>query len=239
MTLRIWCRSAAKPTTYETSSELCEGVDPSTYLIVVVVVQLQQHTHTTTHNPSTTIMTASSSSTAVLVAGSALLAAAGLRYLVATTNSTMTSNNNNKPSSSVLLLSEDITAREVCEIYYRLLADLQLTYLDLVRQIQTRLQELRGAGHLLDDDDVSDTAAAAADHQSQQRYRNRMPPLFAEALRVELERSLAQKQSALLQEFDMEQECLEEAVQDFVQEQNPDVLRAVATFRTFWESCML
>jgi sulfur transfer complex TusBCD TusB component (DsrH family) len=227
---------------YETSFELRERavVDPSQlhYFRVVVVVQLQQHTHTTTHNPSTTIMTASSSSTAVLVAGSALLAAAGLRYLVATTNSTMTSNNN-KPSSSVLLLSEDITAREVCEIYYRLLADLQLTYLDLVRQIQTRLQELRGAGHLLDDDDVSDTAAAAADHQSQQRYRNRMPPLFAEALRVELERSLAQKQSALLQEFDMEQECLEEAVQDFVQEQNPDVLRAVATFRTFWESCML
>jgi len=70
---------------------------------------------------------ASSSSTAVLVAGSALLAAAGLGYLAATTSR----------SSLVVLAEQDteIQAREVCEIYERLLVALQATCRDLVHQI--------------------------------------------------------------------------------------------------------
>jgi len=71
-------------------------------------------------------MASSSSSTAVLVAGSALLAAAGLGYLAATTTSR---------SSLVVEQDTEIQAREVCEIYQRLLVALQATCQDLVHQI--------------------------------------------------------------------------------------------------------
>jgi len=75
-------------------------------------------------------MASSSSSTAVLVAGSALLAVAGLGYLAATTTTS-------RSSSLVGLEQEDteIQAREVCEIYQRLLVALQATCQDLVQQI--------------------------------------------------------------------------------------------------------
>lgn len=167
-----------------------------------------------------------SSSTAVIVAGSALLAAAGLRYLAAAASFT----SNHKQQQLLLLHDDDITAREVCEIYYRLLADLQLTYLELVRQIQTRVQELRAAA----------SAGQGPDIKLQQKLTKLPAPnLLSAALRVELERALSRKQSALLAEFDIHKECLDEAVREFLSEGDGEVRRAVTTFRTFWESAAL
>lgn len=153
-------------------------------------------------------MTASaSSSTAVLVAGSALLAAAGLRYWAGAAHS----NTNNK------LLPDDITSPEVCEIYYRLLTDLQWIYQDLVRQIQLRLCDLSAAGH-----DIPTNHKLLSESEA--------------LLRSELETAKSTKLSALLAEFDIDNDCLEAAVADFLAEGNCEVRRAVTTFRTFWES---
>lgn len=154
------------------------------------------------------------SSTAVIVAGSALLAAAGLGYLAASTGSSNASSWPLTPSPDSNADDEEITAAEVCEIYARLLAALQATRDDLVRQIAPYYHQRH--------------AAAAVPARE-----------WKAALATELETALRQHQAELLQEYDIDRDCWEDAVRDFLEHSdgNERVRQIVTKFQLFWRNC--
>ena len=103
-----------------------------------------------------------------------------------------------------------ITPEEVTKIFDRLFMESQAIFSQLMQQIQ----QIQMAGQ-------------------------KIPEAQLQALfKQELERALATRQKMVLDEYDMDYECLEEATWEFLQEEEkyPQVKRSIDRFQKFWES---
>jgi hypothetical protein len=103
-----------------------------------------------------------------------------------------------------------IAPEEVAKVFDKLFMELQQIFSQLMHQIQ----QIQMAGQ-------------------------NIPQAQLEALlRQELEKALAARQKLLLEEMDIDYECLEEATWEFLKDEQkyPQVKRAVDRFQKFWES---
>jgi hypothetical protein len=154
----------------------------------------------------------SSSSTAVLVAGSALLMA-GLSFGLMGLNS---SGGRNSRALVVTDIDEDddssdnITAGEVAKIFDRLFLEMQ----GVLAQLMQQIQQIQQSGQTIPEGQLK------------------------QLLRAEMERALVVKQGMVLEEFDLDLDCLEEATWEFLEKEGEhnDVKKAVERFQKLWES---
>jgi len=158
-------------------------------------------------------MTSSTSSTAVLVAGSAALLVAGIGML---SRSHQQANNNNNNTSTLAEIDEDfdesecITEDEVAKLFDSLFVEMQ----GILSQLMQQVQQLQMAGQVIPEKQLKTI------------------------VKNEMERALLVKQKALLEQFDMDYECWEQATWEFLEkeEQHPKVKKAVERFQRLWES---
>ena len=103
-----------------------------------------------------------------------------------------------------------ITADEVVRIFDRLFLEMQA----VLAQLSQQVQQIQMSGQ----------------HIPEKQLRM--------LLRGEFERALGIKQSMILQEFDIDEDCLEEATWEFLEkeEENEKVKKAVERFQKLWEN---
>jgi hypothetical protein len=103
-----------------------------------------------------------------------------------------------------------ITADEVVKIFDRLFLEMQA----VLAQLSQQIQQIQMSGQQIPEKQL------------------RM------LLRGEFERALAIKQKVILDEFDMDEDCLEEATWEFLEkeEESPKVKKAVERFQKLWEN---
>lgn len=103
-----------------------------------------------------------------------------------------------------------ITADEVVRIFDRLFLEMQA----VLAQLSQQVQQIQMSGQ----------------HIPEKQLRM--------LLRGEFERALGIKQNMILQEFDMDEDCLEEATWEFLEkgEENEKVKKAVERFQKLWEN---
>ncbi|KAL7579165.1 hypothetical protein ACA910_011338 [Epithemia clementina (nom. ined.)] len=154
----------------------------------------------------------------MILAGSAVLAV-GLGYLALQgLSSGGGSDIRNKESDALVVVTdideehsdEHITVEEVTRIFDRLFREMQAIFGQLLQQIQA----IQMAGQ-------------------------NIPELQLRAmLRGEMERALAVKQKMILEEFEMDYDCLEEATWEFLEKEEdyPGLKTAVNRFQKFWEN---
>lgn len=106
--------------------------------------------------------------------------------------------------------SDFITADEVCRIFDRLFLEMQA----VLAQLSQQIQQIQMSGQ-----------------QIPERQLRQL-------LRGEFERALGIKQKVILEEFDMDEDCLEEATWEFLEkeEEYPKVKKAVERFQKLWEN---
>lgn len=154
-------------------------------------------------------MASASTTTAALVTGS-LLVAAGL-YMGWPKKSAGASTSRDLVEIDDVTAAEDfITPEEVTKIFDRLFMELQGIFSQLMQQIQ----QIQMTGQ-------------------------KIPEAQLQALlKGELERALAVRQKMVLDEYDMDAECLEEATWEFLEDEEKyeQVKRSVERFQKFWES---
>jgi hypothetical protein len=153
----------------------------------------------------------SSSTTAALVTGSLLVAASlymGWSRQQATTTTTSTSRE--LAEIDDVDAADTISAEEVAKIFDRLFMEAQGVFSNLMQQIQ----QIKMSGQNIPEQQLQ------------------------ALLKGEMERSLAGRQTAVLEEMDMDYECLEEATWEFLADEGryPNVKRSVDRFQKFWES---
>ena len=155
-------------------------------------------------------MTSSSTTTAALVTGS-LLVAAGLYMGWSKKAADSPSTSRDLTDIDDMMNEEDcITPEEVTKIFDRLFMELQGIFSQLMQQIQ----QIQMTGQ-------------------------KIPEAQLQALlKSELERALVVRQKMVLEEYDMDYECLEEATWEFLEDEEkyPQVKRAIDRFQKFWES---
>jgi hypothetical protein len=144
----------------------------------------------------------------MLIAGSALLV--GALGLAYTYNS----GSHGRPSSLTDIDEDDeqdfITEQDVCKIFDKLFMELQSVFSQLMQQIQ----QLQMAGQRIPEAQLKSI------------------------LREEMVRALTVKQKMVLEQFDIEYDCLEEATWEFLgkEEEYPSVKRSVERFQKLWEN---
>jgi hypothetical protein len=117
-------------------------------------------------------------------------------------------------STELAEIAEDqgdfITADEVVRIFDRLFLEMQA----VLAQLSQQVQQIQMSGQ----------------HIPEKQLRM--------LLRGEFERALGIKQNMILQEFDMDEDCLEEATWEFLEkgEENEKVKKAVERFQKLWEN---
>ena len=106
--------------------------------------------------------------------------------------------------------SDNITANEVAKIFDRLFLEMQGVLAQLMQQIQ----------------------------QIQQSGQTIPEAQLKQLLRAEMERALVVKQGMVIEEFDLDLDCLEEATWEFLEKEgeHPEVKKAVERFQKLWES---
>ncbi|KAL3943324.1 MAG: hypothetical protein SGBAC_002607 [Bacillariaceae sp.] len=106
--------------------------------------------------------------------------------------------------------SELITADEVAKIFDRLFLEMQ----GVLAQLSQMVQQIQMSGQVIPEQQL------------------RM------MLKAEFERALTAKQTLILEEYDMDYDCLEEATWEFVEkeEEFPKVKKAVERFQKLWEN---
>jgi len=156
-------------------------------------------------------MPSSLSSTAALVGGSALLVA-GLGLV-----SSYQRQYSSAPASSAGGVIADIddeedyiTEAEVCKIFDKLFLEMQ----GVLSQLMQQIQQLQMAGQMIPEKQLKGL------------------------LKNEMERALAVKQRAVLDQFDIDYDCLEEATWEFLEneQEHPKVKKAVERFQKLWEN---
>jgi hypothetical protein len=103
---------------------------------------------------------------------------------------------------------EVITADDVCKIFDRLFMEMQSVLASLSQQVQ----QIQMSGQ----------------HIPEAQLR--------QILTSEFERALLAKQAKIFQEFDVDADCLEEAVWEFMQEQHANVVKSVERFQRLYEN---
>lgn len=103
-----------------------------------------------------------------------------------------------------------ITAEEVTKIFDRLFLEMQA----VLAQLSQQVQQIQMSGQQI----------------PEQQLR--------QLLKGEFERALGVKQKVILEEFDMDEDCLEEATWEFFEneEEYPKVKKAVVRFQRLWEN---
>eukprot|EP00526_Cylindrotheca_closterium_P014535 CAMPEP_0113624414 /NCGR_PEP_ID=MMETSP0017_2-20120614/12581_1 /TAXON_ID=2856 /ORGANISM="Cylindrotheca closterium" /LENGTH=279 /DNA_ID=CAMNT_0000534435 /DNA_START=174 /DNA_END=1013 /DNA_ORIENTATION=+ /assembly_acc=CAM_ASM_000147 len=106
--------------------------------------------------------------------------------------------------------SELITAEEVTKIFDRLFMEMQ----GVLAQLSQMVQQIQMSGQVIPEKQL------------------RM------MLKAEFERALTAKQTVILEEYDMDYDCLEEATWEFMEkeEEYPKVKKAVERFQKLWEN---
>lgn len=106
--------------------------------------------------------------------------------------------------------SDNITPNEVAKIFDRLFLEMQGVLAQLMQQIQ----------------------------QIQQSGQTIPEAQLKQLLRAEMERALVVKQGMVIEEFDLDLDCLEEATWEFLEKEGKhnDVKKAVERFQKLWES---
>ena len=106
--------------------------------------------------------------------------------------------------------SDFITADEVVKVFDRLFLEMQ----SVLAQLSQQIQQIQMSGQQIPEKQL------------------RM------LLRGEFERALGVKQKVILEEFDMDEDCLEEATWEFLEkdEEYPKVRKAVERFQKLWEN---
>lgn len=107
-------------------------------------------------------------------------------------------------------VADFITADEVVKIFDRLFLEMQA----VLAQLSQQIQQIQMSGQQIPEKQL------------------RM------LLRGEFERALGIKQKVILEEYDMDEDCLEEATWEFLEkeEENPKVKKAVERFQKLWEN---
>lgn len=103
-----------------------------------------------------------------------------------------------------------ITSDEVTKIFERLFIEMQ----GVLAQLSQTVQQIQMSGQ----------------HIPEQQLR--------QLLKSEFERALMAKQQQILEEYDMDEDCLEEATWEFLEneEEHPKVKKAVERFQKLWEN---
>jgi len=150
----------------------------------------------------------SSSSTSAVLVGSALLVAAAAATSLLGGTSDTTSTI--QDIEDEFDESELITADEVTKIFDRLYLEMN----GVLAQLSQMVQQIQMSGQVIPEKQL------------------RM------MLKAEFERALNAKQTAILEEYDMDYDCLEEATWEFMdkEEEHPKVKKAVERFQKLWEN---
>jgi hypothetical protein len=155
----------------------------------------------------------SKGSSALLVAGSAALLVAGIGIL-STYQANQSSSSGGVSSTPTSLQEVDeeecITENDVAKIFDRLFMEMQAVLSQLMQQIQ----QIQMTGQMIPEKQLK------------------------AIIRSEMERALLIKQKVVLEQFDVEYECLEEATWEFLEkeDQYPKVKKAVDRFQKLWEN---
>ena len=151
------------------------------------------------------------SSTSSVLIGSALLVAA------AAAATAFYSSSDSKNNIDIADIDDDdqasddfITAEEVTKIFDRLFLEMQ----GVLAQLSQTVQQIQMSGQ----------------HIPEQQLR--------QLLKQEFQRALTAKQKQILDEFEMDEDCLEEATWEFLEmeEEHPKVKKAVERFQKLWEN---
>jgi hypothetical protein len=153
-------------------------------------------------------------SSALLVAGSAALLVAGIGILskYQANMSSVSSGGASSTSTSLQEVDEEecITESDVAKIFDRLFMEMQAVLSQLMQQIQ----QIQMTGQMIPEKQLK------------------------AIIRSEMERALLLKQKAVLEQFDVDYECLEEATWEFLEKEDeyPKVKKAVDRFQKLWEN---
>jgi hypothetical protein len=153
-------------------------------------------------------------SSTLLVAGSAALLVAGIGILSKyQANSSSVSSGGASPASTSLQEVDEeecITENDVAKIFDRLFMEMQAVLSQLMQQIQ----QIQMTGQMIPEKQLK------------------------AIIRSEMERALLLKQKAVLEQFDVDYECLEEATWEFLEKEDeyPKVKKAVDRFQKLWEN---
>jgi hypothetical protein len=152
-------------------------------------------------------------SSALLVAGSAALLVAGIGIL-STYQANLSSSSGGVSSTPTSLQEVDeeecITENDVAKIFDRLFMEMQAVLSQLMQQIQ----QIQMTGQMIPEKQLK------------------------AIIRSEMERALLIKQKVVLEQFDVDYECLEEATWEFLEKEDeyPKVRKAVERFQKLWEN---
>lgn len=143
------------------------------------------------------------------IVGAGLLVAAAATYL-----SSKSTSGGRSPSGDITDIDDDgfgeedfITEEDVCKIFDRLFIEMQAVLMKLSQQVQ----QIQMSG--------------------QQIPEQQLMML----LKGEFERALMVKQKQVFEEHDVDEDCLEEAVWEFMEQDNEKVKRAIERFQRLWE----
>lgn len=103
-----------------------------------------------------------------------------------------------------------ITSEEVTKIFDRLFLEMQ----GVLAQLSQTVQQIQMSGQVIPEKQLR------------------------QLLKAEFERALGAKQKQILEEYDMDEDCLEEATWEFLgnEEEHPKVKKAVERFQKLWEN---
>jgi len=103
-----------------------------------------------------------------------------------------------------------ITEAEVCKVFDKLFLDMQ----GVLSQLMQQVQQIQMAGQMIPEKQLK------------------------ALLKTEMERALLVRQQVVLEQFDIEYECFEEATWEFLQDEDryPKVKKAVERFQALWDN---
>jgi hypothetical protein len=138
----------------------------------------------------------------------------GSALLVAAAAAATTFMNSKPKSREIAEIDEDegdfISAEEVCKIFDRLFLEMQA----VLAQLSHQIQQIQQSGQVIPEKQLR------------------------QLLKAEFERALGVKQKDVLEEYDMDEDCLEEATWEFLEkpEEHMKVKKAVERFQKLWEN---
>jgi hypothetical protein len=138
----------------------------------------------------------------------------GSALLVAAAAAATTFMKSKPKSREIAEIDEDegdfISAEEVCKIFDRLFLEMQA----VLAQLSHQIQQIQQSGQVIPEKQLR------------------------QLLKAEFERALGVKQKEVLEEYDMDEDCLEEATWEFLEkpEEHSKVKKAVERFQKLWEN---
>mmetsp|Transcript_17268 Transcript_17268/g.26723 ORF Transcript_17268/g.26723 Transcript_17268/m.26723 type:complete len:292 (-) Transcript_17268:310-1185(-) len=153
-----------------------------------------------------------SSSSVLLMAGSAALLVGAAATMFGKSTSSSTSSSNPKDITDIVELDESdcISADDVCQIFDKLFLEMQ----QVLAQLSQQVQQIQMSGQQIP--------------EAQLR----------QLLKAEFQRALEAKQKLVFEEYNVDEDCLEEATWEFMSQEDeyPKVKRTVERFQKLYEN---